>query len=85
MKQDNLAKYILSVDRETKALKFANDRQHYERFLSSAAVMLAKLFAGENIDSDVRSHEKLIGELWLQDEDSHKKMYAYWQDFKDSK
>ncbi len=80
-----LADYILCLSECLAHTKQANDRQYYTMYLADAAVILALV----EIESDkkvlkqkVDTHERLICNTWITNEDDYKSFYAAWGKFK---
>ena len=62
-----LVTYILKLDESAKATKRAEDRSVYEKYLSSAAVVLALVESGADkrvIKKEVQTLERLLGNTW---------------------
>ena len=79
-----LAAYILKLNEAAQSTKRAEDRQLYERYLASAAVILALVESGaENniVEEEVQAHERLWGNTWLVD-DAYKIPSNAWQKVK---
>ena len=84
--KEQLAAYILSLNEAAKATKRAEDRPLYERYLASAAVILALAESGaekETILNEVQAHERLWGNTWLVD-DAYKNPSNAWQKVKEA-
>jgi len=65
-----LAAYILKLNEAAQTTKRAEDRALYERYLASAAVILALVESGAEsyiIEDEVQAHERLWGNTWLVD------------------
>mgnify|MGYP003628254977 FL=1 len=80
-----LATYILKLNEAAKTTKRAEDRSLYEKYLSSAAVILALVESGaekEAIKNEVQSHERLWGNTWLVD-DVYTSPSSAWQKVKE--
>jgi len=81
-----LATYILKLNESAQLTKRAEDRPLYERYLASAAVILALVENGsvkETIKKEIESHERLWGNTWLVD-DVYKVPHDAWQKVKES-
>ena len=79
-----LAAYILKLNEAAQSTKRAEDRPLYERYLASAAVILALVESGaENniVKEAVQAHERLWGNTWLVD-DAYKNPSEAWQKVK---
>jgi hypothetical protein len=79
-----LATYILKLNEAAKTTKRADDRSLYEKYLASAAVILALVESGaekEVIQNEVQAHERLWGNTWLVD-DVYKNPSSAWQKVK---
>jgi len=79
-----LATYILKLNEAAQTTKRAEDRPLYEKYLASAAVILALLESGaekELIKNEVLAHERLWGNTWLVDE-VYKSPSSAWQKVK---
>ena len=79
-----LATYILKLNEAAKTTKRAEDRSLYEKYLASAAVILALVESGaekEVIQNEVQAHERLWGNTWLVD-DVYKNPSSAWQKVK---
>jgi hypothetical protein len=66
----SLSKYVLALEQSASATARAEDRSGYASLLADAAPLLAAAVeAGSQIDISKRisRHEKLWGNLWLQD------------------
>ena len=80
MKQE-LAAYILELNRAARATSGAGDRSLYEKYLAGAAVILALVERGaekEVIQNEVQTHDRLLGNTWVVD-DSYQGPGAAWQ------
>lgn len=80
-----LATYILKLSEAAQTTKRAEDRLLYEKYLASAAVILALVESGaekEQIQNEVQAHERLWGNTWLVD-DAYKSPSSAWQKVKD--
>ena len=81
-----LATYILRLSEAAQSTKRAEDRPLYEKYLASAAVILALAESGaekEIIQSKVQAHEHLWGNTWLVD-DAYKVPSNAWQKVKEA-
>jgi hypothetical protein len=79
-----LATYILMLNEAAQTTKRAEDRSLYEKYLASAAVLLALVESGaekEAIQKEVQAHERLWGNTWLVD-DVYKRPSSAWQKVK---
>ncbi|MDE2157199.1 MAG: hypothetical protein KGJ32_15140 [Xanthomonadaceae bacterium] len=77
----SLTKYILALEQSASATTRAEDRSGYAALMADAAPLLAAaLEAGGQADISMRisQHEKLWGNLWLQDPVFHSASDA-WQ------
>ena len=66
-----LATYILKLNESAQLTKQAEDRPLYEKYLASAAVILALVendAEKETIKNEIESHERLWGNTWLLDD-----------------
>jgi hypothetical protein len=80
-----LATYILKLNEAAQTTKRAEDRPLYEKYLASAAVILALVESGagnEVIQNEVQTHERLWGNTWLVD-DAYKNPSSAWQKVKE--
>ena len=76
-----LATYILKLNEAAQTTRRAEDRPLYEKYLASAAVILALVESGaekEAIQNEVQAHERLWGNTWLIDE-VYKNPYNAWE------
>ena len=76
-----LATYILKLNEAAQSTKRAEDRSLYERYLASAAVILALVESGAAtniIAEEAQAHERLWGNTWLVD-DAYKVPSDAWQ------
>ncbi len=76
-----LAAYILELNDASKNTHQAEDRRLYDKYLASAAVILALTERGaesETIKNEIQAHERLWGNTWLVD-DAYKKPSNAWQ------
>ncbi|MDQ3820455.1 MAG: hypothetical protein M3362_22625 [Acidobacteriota bacterium] len=83
MKKD-LADYILCLSEDLEHTHHANDRPLYEKYLADAAVLLALVERGVDVEElrrRVQNHERLLSNTWLVG-DEHKSVLAAWQKFK---
>ena len=87
-KKSNLKKelstYILKLYTAAKKTKRVEDRPLYEKYLASAAVILALAEKGaekEILENEIRAHERLWGNTWLVD-DVYKGPCNAWQEVK---
>ncbi len=81
-----LATYILKLNEAAQSTKRAEDRPLYEKYLASAAVILALAETGaekEMIQNEVQTHERLWGNTWLVD-DAYKNPSNAWQKAKEA-
>ena len=81
-----LATYILKLNESAQLTKRAEDRPLYEKYLASAAVILALVENGsekETIKNEIETHERLWGNAWLVD-DVYKNPSNAWQKVKGS-
>ena len=79
-----LATYILMLNEAAQSTKRAEDRPLYEKYLASAAVILALVESDaerEKIQSEMDTHEHLWGNTWLID-DAYKIPSDAWQKIK---
>ena len=79
-----LAAYILKLNEAAQSTKRAEDRPLYERYLASAAVILALVESGADtniIEEEAQAHERLWGNTWLVD-DAYKIPNEAWQKVK---
>ena len=79
-----LATYIIKLNDAAQLTKQAEDRPLYEKYLASAAVILALVENGaskETIKNEVQSHERLWGNSWLVD-DAYIEPSNAWQKVK---
>ena len=79
-----LSLYILKLHRAAQKTKRAEDRPLYEKYLASAAVILALAEKGaekEILENEIRAHERLWGNTWLVD-DVYKGPSNAWQEVK---
>ncbi len=66
----SLTKYVLALEQSASATARAEDRSGYALLMADAAPLLAAAVeAGSQVDISMRisRHEKLWGNLWLQD------------------
>ena len=80
-----LATYILKLNEAAQTTKRAEDRSLYEKYLASAAVILALVESdaeNEVIQNEVQTHERLWGNTWLVD-DAYKNPSSAWQKVKE--
>jgi adenosyl cobinamide kinase/adenosyl cobinamide phosphate guanylyltransferase len=69
--KNKLAAYILSLEECLAKTHRAEDRSLYEKYLADAAAILAFSVSGKpdaELHSRIKSHERLWGHTWLQDE-----------------
>ena len=81
-----VSKYILELNKAEQLTKRSEDRTVYEKLLAGAAVILAQIDAGAEMDiivKTVHEHERLRGMSWLAD-DVHKNSSATWQNIMES-
>ena len=81
-----LATYILKLNEAAHTTKRAEDRPLYEKYLASAAVIIALVESGaekEMIQDEVQTHERLWGDTWLVD-DVYKSPSSAWQKVKEA-
>jgi len=81
-----LATYILKLNEAAQSTKRAEDRPLYDKYLASAAVILALVESGakkEIVAKEIQSHEHLWGNTWLVD-DSYKNPSNAWQKVKEA-
>lgn len=81
-----LATYILKLNESAQLTKRAEDKPLYEKYLASAAVILALVENGaekETIRNEIETHERLWGNTWLID-DAYKNPSDAWQKVKES-
>jgi hypothetical protein len=67
-----LADYIICLSESLENTHHANDRPIYEKYLAEAAVLLALVERGANIEElkrRVEIHERLWSQTWLVDEE----------------
>ncbi len=79
-----LADYILCLSESLSHTHHANDRPLYEKYLADAAVLLALVERGvdlEELKRRVQNHERLLSNTWLVG-DEHKSVFAAWQKFR---
>ncbi len=79
-----LAAYILKLNEAVQSTKRAEDRPLYEKYLASAAVILALVESGARkniVEEEVQAHERLWGNTWLVD-DAYKIPSDAWQKVK---
>jgi hypothetical protein len=84
--KNELATYILKLNEATHTTKEAEDRPLYEKYLASAAVILALVESGaekEMIQNEVQTHERLWANTWLAD-DAYKIPSNAWKKVKKS-
>jgi hypothetical protein len=68
---ERIAAYVLSLEECAAKTRRAEDRSIYEKYLADAAGMLAWSVAAGSIaelQQRAKSHERLWGHAWLQDE-----------------
>ncbi len=68
---DVLAQYILKLSEAASKTRNADDRPLYGMYLADAAVLLALIISNAEdslVFDAVKSHERLWGHTWLQDE-----------------
>lgn len=78
-----MAEFVLEIESLAKNTNYAEDRPIYERFLSQAAGILAKVVKDQPIGDDISSMERLFGNTWLKDSASYSKAYKAWDRFKE--
>jgi hypothetical protein len=78
-----ISDFILEVDVLSKETHEAEDRSIYGRYLSQAAIILAKVVQGRSIGDDVATMERLFGDTWLKDDTSYSRAYSAWDRFKE--
>jgi len=81
-----LAAYVLKLNEAAQATKRVEDRPLYEKYLAHAAVNLALVESGAEIDTirnEVQTHERLWGNTWLVDE-VYKNPSNAWQKVKEA-
>ena len=79
-----LATYILKLNEAAQSTKRAEDRPLYEKYLASAAVILALVESGTEkdiVEKEVQTHERLWGNTWLLD-NAYKSPSRAWQKVK---
>ncbi len=79
-----LATYILKLNDAAQSTKRAEDRPLYEKYLASAAVILALVESGAGkdiVEEQIQTHERLWGNTYLID-DSCKSPSNAWQKVK---
>ena len=82
--KEELAKYILELNDAARSTSRAEDRPLYEKYLASAAVILALVESGaaeESVRDEVKAHERLWGTTWLVDV-AYMGPSAAWERFK---
>ena len=75
-----LAKYVLALHHGAQGTHRAEDRPAYRQLLADAAVLLALAETGApstELASAIRAHERLRGQLWL-DDAVHEESTAAW-------
>jgi hypothetical protein len=77
-----LSRFILEVKHLLADTHEAGDRQIYEKYLSHAGIILAKVAQGQGVGDDIDTMERLFGNTWLKDGDSYAKAYSIWDEFK---
>ena len=81
-----LADYILCLSDSLEHTHHANDRPLYQRYLADAAVLLALVERGadvEELKQRVENHERLWGQTWVVGEE-HVAVSEAWRKFKES-
>ena len=66
-----LATYILKLNEAAQLTRRAEDRPLYEKYIASAAIILALFESNtekEPVRKAVEEHERLLGHTWLVDE-----------------
>jgi len=79
-----LADYILCLSESASNTRNANDRPLYLSYLADAAVLLALLVRGANVEDvkgRIQDHERLLGQTFLAGPE-HKAVDAAWERFK---
>jgi hypothetical protein len=79
-----LSTYILELNKAAQITKRSEDRPLYEKYLASAAVILALAERGaekEIIENEILAHERLWGNTWLVD-NVYKVPSNAWQEVK---
>jgi hypothetical protein len=79
-----LAEYILCLSENLALTRHANDRPLYEKYLADAAVLLALVERGINVEElhqRIENHERLLSNTWLVGGE-HKSVFKAWNKFK---
>jgi hypothetical protein len=79
-----LADYILCLSENLDHTHHANDRPLYVQYLADAAILLALVERGADIEElrqRVQNHERLLSNTWLAG-DEHKSVFEAWKKFK---
>ncbi len=81
--KSELADYILCLSEGLAHTHHANDRPLYEKYLADAAVLLALVERGANVEElrqRVENHERLWSQTWLVGEE-YKSAAEAWKKF----
>ena len=81
-----LADYILCLSDSLEHTHHANDRPLYQRYLADAAVLLALVERGADVEElkrRIEIHERLWSQTWLVGEE-HVAVSGAWKKFKES-
>ncbi|MCK5084788.1 MAG: hypothetical protein KAQ64_03985 [Candidatus Pacebacteria bacterium] len=82
MNKKKLAEYIMAI--LTINTHRAEDRNTLSSFLADSAITLAKADLHIPLGDAINFHERLWGQAWLKDENSHEILYKKWTDFKNT-
>jgi hypothetical protein len=77
-----LARFISEMERQADSTHEANDRPLYDKFLATAAIIMARVEQNEPIDSHVCNMDRLFGYSWFNDENAYNQIYSKWDTFK---
>lgn len=80
-----LANYIVCLSKCLTQTNQANDRQLYMMYLADAAVILADLELGIEVNElmeKVETHNRLLVQTWIFDKNNYETFYEAWNKFR---
>ena len=77
-----LSRFILTMEQLADSTSEAEDKPLYEKFLSEATIIIAKVEQGRPIGNDVAAMERRFGHTWFKDKNAYNLIYSEWDTFK---